>query len=86
MSVLSIVPKPADPLPILKQAQVLIEDMAKQLNESESTLATVREYAVELLLAIDEKQPSYNPRPHSEIVEMLHELFSLVCPEKGGAA
>lgn len=85
MSVLSIVPKPADPLPILKQAQVLVEDMANQLDESESTLVTVREYAVELLLAVDEKQPSYMPKPHSEIVDLLHELLDLVCPEKGGS-
>ena len=48
-----------------------------ELNAGER-LATAREYALELLFALDEKQVSHKPRPHAEIVEMLHDLLDLV--------
>jgi len=48
-----------------------------ELNDGE-LLATAREYALELLFALDEKQVSHKPRPHAEIVEMLHDLLNLV--------
>ena len=47
------------------------------MNDSER-LATVREYAIELLFALDEKQVSHQPRPHAEIVQMLHDLLDIV--------
>ncbi len=48
-----------------------------ELNDGEK-LATVREYAIELLFALDTKQPSHRPRPHAEVVELLHDLLELV--------
>lgn len=48
-----------------------------ELNDAE-LLATAREYVLELLFTLDEKQVSHKPRPHAEIVEMLHELLDLV--------
>jgi len=47
------------------------------MNDSER-LATAREYVLELLFALDEKQVSHKPLPHTEIVEMLHDLLDLV--------
>lgn len=48
-----------------------------ELNDGER-LATAREYVLELLFALDEKQVSHKPRPHAEIVEMLHDLLDVV--------
>lgn len=50
-----------------------------ELNDGER-LATAREYVLELLFALDEKQVSHKPRPHAEIVEMLHGLLELIDP------
>jgi hypothetical protein len=51
-----------------------------ELNDGER-LATAREYVLELLFALDEKQVSHKPRPHAEIVEMLHDLLELIDPD-----
>ena len=48
-----------------------------ELNDAE-LLATAREYVLELLFALDEKQVSHKPRPHAEIVELVHDLLDLV--------
>ena len=48
-----------------------------KLNDAE-LLATAREYVLELLFALDEKQVSHKPRPHAEIVELVHDLLDLV--------
>ena len=50
-----------------------------KLNDAE-LLATAREYVLELLFALDEKQVSHKPRPHAEIVELLHDLLELIDP------
>jgi len=42
------------------------------------TLTLAREYALELLLAIDERQVTHQPRPHAEVVQMLHDLLDLL--------
>lgn len=47
------------------------------MNDSE-LLATAREYALELLIAIDETQIIHQPRPHAEIVQMLRDLLDVV--------
>lgn len=47
------------------------------MDESE-LLATAREYAIELLLALDTRQKNHKSRPHAEIIEMLHGLLDLV--------
>lgn len=47
------------------------------MNDSE-LLATAREYAIELLLALDTRQKNHKPRPHAEIVELAHGLLDLV--------
>lgn len=49
------------------------------MNDSE-LLATAREYALELLLALDEKQVSHKPLPHAEVVELVHDLLELIDP------
>jgi len=41
-------------------------------------LATAREYAIELLFALDTNQTAHQPRPHAEIVELLHGLLGLL--------
>lgn len=50
-----------------------------ELNDGER-LATAREYALELLFALDTKQPSHRPRPHAEVVELVHDLLELIDP------
>lgn len=49
------------------------------MNDSE-LLATAREYVLELLFALDEKQVSHKPLPHTEIVELVHDLLELIDP------
>ncbi|HEX5277479.1 MAG TPA: hypothetical protein VFW42_07415 [Fluviicoccus sp.] len=52
------------------------------MNDSElsdgEVLATVREYALELLFALDATLKDHKPRPHAEVVELVHDLLELV--------
>jgi len=41
-------------------------------------LATAREYALALLFALDANQTAHQPRPHAEIIELLHGLLGLL--------
>lgn len=61
-------------LPEFREAIPMIDP---ELNDGER-LATAREYVLELLFALDEKQITHHPRPHAEIVEILHDLLDLV--------
>lgn len=63
---------------VAAQTSIIQADAALQqeLNEGER-LATVREYALELLFALDERQKNYRPLPHAEVVELVHGLLEL---------
>lgn len=42
------------------------------------TLATARDYALELLFSLDETQAAHKPRTHADNIELIHELLELV--------
>lgn len=54
------------------------KSVAVAADRAESTLCVVNEYAFELMSCLDAKQPNYQPRPHEEVVEMLHGLADLL--------
>lgn len=48
----------------------------KEANEFGNRLASANDLAATLLFAMDEQQPHYEPRPHSEVVGLVHDLLS----------
>lgn len=63
---------------ILTTAQSEANKLTEREVDQSCTLATVREYAVELLFSLDATQTAYKPRPHADNIELIHELLELV--------
>ncbi len=68
----------------LNQLQPIINELAKAEDNQSSIIATVREYAIELLFSLDETQAAYKPRPHGDNIELIHELLELVDGKEQG--
>lgn len=75
---------PQDPQEILKQAQHLIEITKGAILDMDIIIGLVRDDVIELLLALDEKQPSYSPKPNEWVVERLYGLLEMLDERKGG--
>jgi hypothetical protein len=75
-------PSHPDPLQVLKQAQAIIERMKQQLDDADLIMSIAREYALELLLALDESQPHHQQRPQAWVINCLHELLELLDGEQ----
>lgn len=55
----------------------------KEADEFGNRLASANEYVIELLFALDDRQKHYEPRPHAEIVELVHDLLSALDGDDG---
>jgi len=62
----------------LQQLQPIIGELVKTEDSQSSIIATVRDYALELLFSLDETQVAYKPRSHGDNIELVHELLDLI--------
>lgn len=64
-----------------ESASELYAAARKEADEFGNRLASANEYVIELLFALDDRQKHYEPRPHAEIVELIHDLLSALSGE-----
>ncbi|MBK6756722.1 MAG: hypothetical protein IPP76_13185 [Moraxellaceae bacterium] len=69
---------------ILTTAQSEANKLTEREVDHSIITANVREYAVELLFSLDEKQTAYKPRSHGDNIELVHELLELVDGKEQG--
>ena len=62
----------------VNQLQPIISELVKGEESQSFTLATVHEYALQLLFSLDETQTAYKPRTHADNVELVHDLLELI--------
>lgn len=67
-----------DPLDRLNSFKKVAEAAAVAADEAEFLVCMARDLAIELLCCVDTRQPSYRPRPHAEIVDLVHDLLCLL--------
>ena len=67
-----------DPLDRLNRFKKVADAAAVVADEAEFLIFFARDLAIELLCCLDTRQPSYQPRPHAEVVVMLHDLMCLL--------
>jgi hypothetical protein len=62
----------------LNQLQPIIGELVKGEESLLSIIATVRDYALELLFSLDETQAAYKPRSHGDNIELIQDLLELI--------
>ena len=62
----------------LRSVSPIIGELVNAEENQTSIIATARDYALELLFSLDDKQTAYKPRTHADNVELVHELLELV--------
>jgi hypothetical protein len=62
----------------LRSVSPIIGELVNAEENQTSIIATARDYALELLFSLDDKQTVYKPRTHADNVELVHELLELV--------
>lgn len=62
----------------LRSVSPIIGELVNAEENQTLIIATARDYALELLLSLDDKQAAYKPRTHADNVELVHELLELV--------
>ena len=75
-----------DPVELIKQAQHIL-DVAKDAAENQDIIiCSAMDYALDLLRALDEKQPHHEPKPTEWVVQRLYDLVVLLDERKGEVA
>ena len=59
----------------LSKLRPVIDSLVEMQDEESTALANIHSLAVELLISLDETTTHYSPRPHTENVELIHEIF-----------
>lgn len=59
----------------LAKLRPVIDSLVQMEDEKGTALANIHSLAVELLVSLDETTTHYCPRPHTENVELIHEIF-----------
>lgn len=66
-------------LTTIKQALAKLRPVIDSLVEAEEqqslALFSINDAAIELLLSLDSTQPSYEPRPHEENIDLIHSIL-----------
>lgn len=74
-----------DPVELIKQAQHIL-DVAKDAAENQDIIiCSAMDYALELLRALDEKQPHYEPKSKEWLSDTANKLVDVLYGIDGGA-
>lgn len=76
---------PQDPVELIKHTQHILEVTKDAVQNLDGIICSARDYALDLLGALDESQKDYQPRPKEWVVQQLYDLIILLDERKGGA-